>query len=57
MKQYRGVVVFRYYQERTVEAENEDQAREIMYNEFHMRSSDGESEILDFEEINQGESK
>jgi hypothetical protein len=51
MKRYRGTVVFRYYQERTVEAENEDQAREIMYNEFHMRSSDGESEILDFEEI------
>jgi hypothetical protein len=57
MKRYRGVVVFRYYQERTVEAENADQAQEIMYNEFHMRSSDGESEILDFEEINQGESK
>ena len=56
MKRYRGVVVFRYYQERTVEAENEDQAREIMYNEFHMRSSDGESEIQDFEEIT-GETK
>jgi hypothetical protein len=56
MKTFRGTVVFRYYQERTVEAENEDQAREIMYNEFHMRSSDGESEIQDFEEIT-GESK
>jgi hypothetical protein len=57
MKLYKGTVVFRYYQERIVEAENEDQAREIMYSEFHMRKSDGESEILDFEEINQGESK
>jgi hypothetical protein len=56
MKTFRGVVVFRYYQERTVEAENEDQAREIMYSEFHMRSSDGESEIQDFEEIT-GESE
>ena len=56
MKRYRGVVVFRYYQERTVEAENADQAQEIMYNEFHMRSSDGESEIQDFEEIT-GESE
>jgi hypothetical protein len=56
MKRYRGVVVFRYYQERTVEAENADQAQEIMYNEFHMRSSDGESEIQDFEEIT-GEAK
>jgi ribosomal protein L20A (L18A) len=53
MKTYRGVVVFRYYQERIVEAENEDQAQEIMYSEFHMRKSDSESEILDFEEINQ----
>ena len=54
MKRYKGVVVFRYYQERTVEAENEDQAQEIMYSEFHMRKSDGESEILDFEEITDG---
>ena len=57
MKLYKGTVVFRYYQERIVEAENEDQAREIMYNEFHMRKSDGDSEIQNFEEINQGESK
>ena len=57
MKLYKGTVVFRYYQERIVEAENEDQAREIMYSEFHMRKSDGDSEIQNFEEINQGESK
>lgn len=56
MKTYKGIVVFRYYQERIVEAENEDQAQEIMYSEFHMRKSDGESEILDFEEIT-GETK
>ena len=56
MKLYKGTVVFRYYQERIVEAENEDQAREIMYNEFHMRKSDGDSEIQNFEEIT-GESK
>ena len=59
MKTYRGVVVFRYYQEQTVEAENEDQAQEIMYSEFHMRKADGESEILDFEEVKstEGETK
>ena len=57
MKKYRGVVVFKYYQERIVEAENEDKAREIMYDEFHMRKSDQDSEILDFEEINEGETK
>ena len=59
MKTYRGVVVFRYYQERIVEAENEDQAQEIMYSEFHIHKADGESEILDFEEIKstEGETK
>lgn len=56
MKTYKGVVVFRYYQEQTVEAENEDQAQEIMYSEFHLRKADAESEILDFEEVT-GESK
>lgn len=58
MKTYRGVVVFRYYQERTVEAESEDEAQEIMYSEFHMHKSDCESEILDFEEVEtEGEAK
>ena len=59
MKTYRGVVVFRYHQERTVEAENEDQAQEIMYSDFHTRKADGECEILDFEEVKptEGESK
>ena len=59
MKTYRGVVVFRYYQERIVEAENEDQAQEIMYSEFHMHKADAESEILDFEEVKstEGETK
>lgn len=51
MKKYKGVVVFRYYQEQIVEAENEDQAQEIMYSEFHTHKADGESEILDFEEV------
>ena len=51
MNTYRGVVVFKYYQERIVEAENADRAQEIMYDEFHMLKSDCESEILDFEEV------
>ena len=51
MKTYRGVVVFRYYQEITVEAEDEDQARAMMFDVFERGNSDGESEILDFEEI------
>ena len=59
MKKWKGVVVFRYYQERIVEAENEDEAQEIMYSEFHTRKADGECEILDFEEVKptEGESE
>jgi hypothetical protein len=56
MKTFRGMVVFRYYQESIVEAENEDQARVLMYNEFDLRKANGESEIQDFEEIT-GETK
>jgi hypothetical protein len=56
MKRYRGVVVFRYYQEIEVEAENEDQASGLMYAEFNLGKADGESEVLDITEIN-GESK
>jgi hypothetical protein len=51
MKTYRGVVVFRYYKEVTVEAENEDEARSLMYDAFERGNADGESEIQDFEEV------
>jgi len=51
MKRYRGVVVFRYYKAVEVEAEDEDQASELMYAAFERGNADGESEILDFEEI------
>jgi len=54
MKRYKGVVVFRYYQEVTVEVEDDedsDQAQALMYDAFERTNADGESEILDFEEI------
>ena len=51
MKTYRGVVVFRYYQEITVEAYDADQAQALMYEVFERSNADGESEILDFEEM------
>lgn len=51
MKTYRGVVVFRYYQEVTVEAEDEESARWAMFEEFNRHKADGESEICDFEEL------
>ena len=54
MKTYRGVVVFRYYQEVTVEAEDEDDARCLMYEAFEQRKADGESEIYDLEEVTEG---
>jgi hypothetical protein len=51
MKQYRGVVVFTYYKEVEVEAEDEDQAHRLMYEAFELRNAYGESEIQDFKEI------
>ena len=51
MKTYRGVVVFRYYQEVTVEAENEDEAQQLIFGEFDLGKAEGESEVLDLEEV------
>ena len=51
MKTYKGVVVFRYYQEVTVEAEDEAGAKWAMYEAFDHHRADGESEIYDFEEV------
>ena len=51
MRTYRGVVVFRYYQEIEVKADDADQAQALMYEIFNLGKADGESEILDFEEL------
>ena len=54
MKTYKGVVVFRYYQEVTVEVEDdegEDEAKSAMYEAFQQHRADSESEILDLEEV------
>lgn len=51
MKRYKGVVTFRYYQEVEVEAENEDQARRLMFDAYDDTRADGESEVYDVEEI------
>jgi hypothetical protein len=56
MKKYKGVVVFTYYKEVEVEAEDEDQAHNLMYDAFERSNAYGESEIHDFEEIS-GETK
>ena len=51
MKRYRGVVVFRYYQQIELEAESEAEAKATMCDMFDMSKADGESEVLDIEEI------
>jgi hypothetical protein len=51
MKRYRGVVVFRYYQTIEVEAENEEQAMRLMYDQYDDSRAHGESDVLDVEEI------
>jgi len=51
VKRYRGVVVFRYYQEVEVEAENEEQAARLMFDQYDDSRADCESDVLDVEEI------
>ena len=51
MKTYRGMVVFHYYQELTVEADSEDDAERIMCEEFDLGKADGECEVFDLTEI------
>lgn len=51
MKRYRGVVVFRYYQQVEVEVESEAEAKATMCDLFDLSKADGESEVLDVEEI------
>ena len=51
MKTFRGVVVFRYYQEVTVQAESQDEAEQAMYGAVDLSKVDGESELLDVEEV------
>ena len=51
MKRYRGVVVFRYYQEIELDAESEAEAKATMCDMFDLSKADGESEVLDVTEI------
>lgn len=56
MKRYRGVVVFRYYQQIELDAESEAEAKATMCDLFDLSKADGESEVFDVEEITEGES-
>jgi hypothetical protein len=51
MKRYRGVLVFRYYQQVEVEAESQEEAESAMFAELNLSKAEGESELLDVEEI------
>jgi hypothetical protein len=51
MKTYRGTIVFRYYQELTVEAETPDDAERIMAVLFDQSKADGDCDIYDLEEV------
>ena len=51
VKRYRGVVVFRYYQTIEVEAENQEQAVRLMFDQYDDSRADGESDVLDIEEL------
>ena len=47
---YTGTVCFRAYQDITVEAEDEDEARRLMVEEFNATNDDTELYIIDFRE-------
>jgi hypothetical protein len=51
MKKYRGVVVFRYYQTLEIEAATPEDAEHAMCEAFDLSKADGESEVLDLEEL------
>lgn len=51
MKPYRATVVYRYYQTITVAAEDAEQAKRVMLEEFSTDMADCESEVLDLQEI------
>jgi hypothetical protein len=51
MKRYRGVVLFKYYQEIEVEAETQDSAEQAMYEIFDIGKATGECELYDMEEV------
>ena len=51
MKRYKGVLVFRYYQQIEVEAESQEEAEGAMVAELDLSKAEGESELLDVEEI------
>lgn len=53
MKHYKGIVLFKYYQEIEVQAESREDAERAMYERFDIGKADGESELYDLEEINE----
>ena len=52
IRRYRGVVVFRYYQEIELDAESEAEAEATMCDMFDLSLCfDGESEVFNLEEV------
>ena len=51
MTRYRGVVLFKYYQEIELEAESQDEAEQAMYEAFDLGKAEGECELYDMEEV------
>lgn len=51
-KQYRGVVVMRLYQTVYVEADSQEEAEQLMCEQFNMGRADQEMEVTDLEVIN-----
>jgi hypothetical protein len=51
MTKYRGTVVFRYYQEVEVEADNEEDALLLMQEKFDLSKAEGVGDVEEWEEV------
>lgn len=51
MKRYRGMVVFRYYQEVEVEADNEEDALLLMQEKFDLSKAEGVGDVEGWDEV------
>jgi hypothetical protein len=51
MAEYKGIVVYRAYQDVCVEADSEDEARQSMQEQFDLHRAIAEMEVYDLEEI------
>jgi hypothetical protein len=51
MARFKGVVLYRYYQEIEVEADTREDAERIMCDEFQLEKAEGDCDVYDLTEV------